>query len=340
MTGFAWLVPRTLSDAAGSASATVAAAMGRPGTEAVIKAGGVDLLDLVKETLLAPATVVNLAAVPGLDAIAADASGGLRIGAMASLAKVAADDAVTRRYPALADAAGASASPQIRQLATLAGNLLQRPRCWYFRSAADHCLRKGGHHCYALDGDNRYHAVFDNLPCAIVHPSSAATALTALGASVEIVGAGGAARRVPLADFFVLPSEDPHRENRLGAHELLTAILLPPTSAATRMAYRRLSEKAAFDWPLADAAVVLELAADGICRKAAVVLGAAAPAPHRASAAESALIGRRIDEAAARDAGRAAIAGATPLDGNAYKLPLFETLVRRTVAAAAARSAM
>jgi xanthine dehydrogenase YagS FAD-binding subunit len=336
MNRFAWTSPDTVVHAAAAASATVADTMAGPAAAspaAIMKAGGVDLLDLMKENLLAPGALVNLRGIAGLDGVGADEDGGLRVGAMTTLAKLGDDAQVQTRYPALADAVRRSASPQIRNLATVGGNLLQRPRCWYFRSAAYPCLRKGGEHCFALGGENQYHAIFDNFPCAIVHPSTLATPLVALGATVEFVDAAGAMRQVLLEDFFVTSSRDPHRENDLKPHEILTAVRLPPTPPSVRMSHLKQGEKDSFDWPLADVAVVLDSAPDGRCRSAAVILGAAAPTPHRAKAAEGVLVGERIDEAVAREAAHAALDGATPLSMNAYKLPLFETLARRAILA-------
>ena len=342
MDRFAWLGARTVSEAAVAASTTVADAMAGTAAAAggaaisVVKAGGVDVLDLLKDQLLAPATLVSLTGIGALTAIAADVAGGLRIGSMATLATLAGHPEVQRRYPALAEAVNGSASPQIRHVATLGGNLLQRPRCWYFRSPQFVCLRKGGGHCFAIPGENRYHAVFDNAECAIVHPSTAASVLVALGASVELVNAAGAVRRVRLEDFFLLPDTDVQRENDLRPHEILTAIVLPPLPATVRMVHLKQGEKESFDWPLADVAVLLDLGPEGVCRRAAIVLGAAAPAPHRARAAEAALAGRRIVDEVARQSARAALEGATPLAQNGYKLPLFETLVRRAILQAAA----
>jgi len=342
MNRFAWAGARTISQAAAAASTTVADAMTlspdamERSETSVVKAGGIDVLDLMKENLLAPRQVVSLTEIAGLDAIGEDGAG-LRIGATVTLARLADHPALRQRYPALADAAGGSASPQIRNVATLGGNLLQRPRCWYFRAAEYRCLRKGGGHCYAIPGENQYHAVFDNTPCAIVHPSTAATVLVALGATVELTNAAGAGRRVLLEDFFVAPGSDIQRENDLKPHEILTAILLPPLPASLRMAHLKQGERDSFDWPLADVAAVLDLDQEGVCRRAGIILGAAAPVPHRARAAEAALTGRRIDDSVARDAGRAALDGATPLAKNAYKLPLFEVLVRRAILAALAR---
>ncbi|MGD0421554.1 MAG: FAD binding domain-containing protein [Xanthobacteraceae bacterium] len=343
MNRFAFANARTISEAAVAASATVADAMsvspealGRSETS-VVKAGGIDLLDLLKEGLLAPSNVMNLREVPGLDAITEEEGGGLRLGPMATLATLADHPLLQQRYAAVAGALRGSASPQIRNVATLGGNLLQRPRCWYFRSHAYRCLRKGGGHCFAISGENQYHAVFDNMTCAIVHPSTVATVLVALDTTVELTDANGGTRQLPLEDFFVPPDRDLQRENDLRPQEILTAIRLPRLSPGQRAVHVRQGEKDSFDWPLADVAVALDLARDGTCKRAAIILGAVAPVPHRAKTAEAALTGKRIDESSAAEAGRAALDGATPLSRNVYKLPLLEILVRRAILKAAAQ---
>jgi xanthine dehydrogenase YagS FAD-binding subunit len=340
MNRFSWLGARSVAEAAAAASTTTAAAMSTADGAIVaegslIKAGGIDVLDLLKEGLMAPAALVSLSSVAEFDAIAEEPGGAIRIGSMITLARIAGHPLIRERYAALAEVAGSSASPQIRNVATIGGNLLQRPRCWYFRSSQYHCLRKGGDHCFALSGDNRYHAIFNNRPCAIVHPSSAATVLVALGAEVELVNADGNRRRLHLEEFLVPPSGDIRRENQIKPREVLTGVHLPRPGADVRTAYLRLGEKTAFDWPLADVAATLDRSPGGHCRRAIVVLGAAAPAPYRALSAEKALTGRKINEDAASAAARAAIEDATPLSGNAYKLPLFETLIRRVILAAA-----
>lgn len=340
MNRFEWTSPRNLAQATTAAGTTVAAAMvtqsSRPAADAtVFKAGGIDLLDLMKEGLLTPSRVLDLRALPGLDLIE-ETKDGLRVGANATLAQIAAAPVVGSRYRALAEAVGASASPQIRNIATIAGNLLQRPRCWYFRSAAHHCVRKGGYACFAFGGENQHHAVFDHNGCAIVHPSTAATALVALGAKLELVDASAQKRVVNLESFFVLPEVNLHHENTLRPGEIVTAVLLPPMSATMRSAHLKQGELDSFDWPIADVAAVLDLAPDRTCRQASIVLGSAAPIPKRAVKAEAALVGKIIDTDSARVAGRMAIAGAMPLTKNAYKLPIIETLVRRVVLAAAA----
>jgi xanthine dehydrogenase YagS FAD-binding subunit len=303
---------------------------------AAVKAGGVDLLDRMKERLDTPSRVVNIRNVPGLDHIEDNIGAGLKIGALVTLARLAESPALGR-YPAIAASAANAATPQIRNMATVGGNLLQRPRCWYFRAEEFNCLRKGGPVCYALAGENQYNAIFHNDVSAIVHPSSAAIPLVALGAKIALVSSKGE-REVPLETFFILPEKDVRRENTLGAGELLTEIRVAAPAAGTRMAYLKESEKESFDWPIAEVAVVLEMNG-ATCRRASVVLGAAAPIPYRAVAAEKALAGKPITEETARAAAKASMQGASPLDKNAYKIPVFETVVRRAILAAAASKA-
>jgi xanthine dehydrogenase YagS FAD-binding subunit len=338
---FSWQDAGSLFEAVQAADTTVARSMSKPlspqGLGTVIKAGGIDVLDLMKGELLAPATLVGVARIGELGGIGVQPDGGLRIGATVTLAAVANHPTVKSQYAALADAAISTASPQIRNVATVGGNLLQRPRCWYFRSSAYDCLRKGGDQCFAMDGDNRNHAVLNNQPCAIVHPSSILTVLAALGAALDVVRANGAQDRVSAEEFFTVPQGDFTRENLLEPHELLASVHLPKLARETHCVYLRTSDKAAFDWPHAEVAVCLTRTSDGRCRSAGIVLGAAAPAPYRARAAEAMLLNRPVDEDIAAAAARAAIENATPLAGNAYKLPLLEALVRRAILAAARR---
>jgi xanthine dehydrogenase YagS FAD-binding subunit len=341
MNRFEWMNAQTVPQAAEAAATTVADAMIRRSGESLtegavlFKAGGIDLLDFMKENLVTPRRLVNLRGVAGLDDIIEEKNGTLRIGSLVTLARLAENPIVRQRYTALAEAAGASASPQIRHVATLGGNLLQRPRCWYFRSLHHHCARKGGESCFAFGGENQYHAIFDQQGCAIVHPSTAATALVALGARIELVKASDTKREVLLEEFFKLPEVDIHSENDLKPGEIVTAIVLPPMAATIRSVHLKQGETDSFDWPIADVAVALNLTPNGTCRNASIVFGAAAPVPHRAKAAEAALAGRPINGETARAAGHAALVGAVPLTRNAYKLPIFETLVRRAVLAAA-----
>ena len=299
--------------------------------KAMVKAGGVDLMDRLKEGLDSPSRLVNILTISGLDYIKED-SGWLRIGPLVTLASIADHPLIRAQYSALADAALHAATPQIRNMATVGGNLLQRPRCWYFRNEQFHCLRKGGDRCFAHDGENEYHAIFDNQVCAIVHPSAAACALTAFGAKLEI-RSGKGVREAALEDFFIRPEQDVTREHSLQPDEILTEIRVPAPSPATRSAYTKIAQKESFDWPLAEVAVVLEQRSN-VVNRASIILGAAAPVPWRAKAGEAVLAGKILNEENARAAAKTAIEGATPLSDNAYKLPMFEAAVRRTVLAA------
>jgi xanthine dehydrogenase YagS FAD-binding subunit len=302
----------------------------RPGS--VLKAGGIDLVDRLKEHLVEPPRLVDLKTIPGLGQIALDKDGSLRIGALATLAQVAGSTVVKRSYPALASACGSAASPQIRNVATIGGNVLQRPRCWYYRLESYPCFKKGGNTCYAVAGENRYHVIFGGGPVFATHPSNAAVPLVAYGASFVIEAATGS-RVVPAADFFQLPTLDPTRENVLQDGELLKEIRLPQASG-WKSAYAEVRERQSFDWPLVSAAIALK-AAGGTIREARVVLGQVATVPWRSATAEKALVGQPVGPATAEAAAKAAVEGAQPMTDNGYKVDLVQTLVRRTVASLA-----
>lgn len=336
---FAWAAPGAISQAMAAETTTVADAMiapagAPPRNVGVYKAGGVDLLDLLKEEILAPTRIVSLSGAQELrTGINDDGQRGVRIGALTTLAEIGENRVLRERYPAFAGAAGGSASPQLRNVATLGGNLAQRPRCWYFRSAHHHCRKKGGNVCFAHGGENQYLGIFDNEACAIVHPSTGATALVAYGATIELIGPEGR-RDVTIEQFLVSPSADVRRENVLRPREVVAAVRLPPVTGATRAAHLRQNEKQEFDWPIADVAVVLD-APGGTVRRAAVVLGAAAPVPWRARAAEATLTGRRVTPQLAATASAAALEGARPLSKNGYKVQVFRALVERAILQAA-----
>ena len=301
---------------------------------ATIKAGGIDLLDLMKDGIVEPPKLVSIRNVASLRGVSVTEDG-LRLGPLTTLAEIAAHPQIQEQYAALADAAGHAATPQVRNMATLGGNLLQRPRCWYFRSSDFDCKKKGGtsEECHAIAGENQYHAVLNNANCATVHPSSAAVPLLAMNAHVELTSKRGK-RTVAMHDFYVPPEKDLINETAVQPGEVITAVFVPAPEAGTRSAYQKYGEKESFDWPLADAGVVLVM--DGAtCRKAAVVLGVAAPTPIHATGAERMLTGKRIDEATARAAGKAAMEAATPLSQNGYKVQLFHTAVYRTILLAA-----
>ncbi|MFH1568362.1 MAG: xanthine dehydrogenase family protein subunit M [Gemmatimonadota bacterium] len=294
---------------------------------AVVLAGGTDLLDRLKERLDRPERVVNLKGLRELQGI--DASAGLDIGALARIAEVAADRRVQAGYRVLAEAAASIATPQLRNMGTLGGNLCQRPRCWYFRDAQYSCLKKGGHTCFAADGRNRYHAVFGRGPCYIVHPSDAAPALVALGASLDIEGSRGP-RQVPVADFFRLPHQSLWQENMLETGEVVSRIRVPEPARGTRSTYLKFREKQSLDFAVSSVAAVLQMEG-GQVRQARVVLGGVAPVPWRAERAEAALAGRALTPEVMQAAAEAAVAGAEPLSENAYKIELTRNLVRRAL---------
>jgi xanthine dehydrogenase YagS FAD-binding subunit len=313
---------------------TVEAALSQLKNGAVVKAGGVDLLDRMKNGTDSPARLVNIRNIKELRGIQATADG-LTLGALTTLAEVAADATIRSQYTVLADACGSAATPHIRNMATVGGNLLQELQCWYFRSADFQCLRKGKDTCFAFSGLNQYHAIMDYGGCPSVAPSSAAVAVLALDGSVELVSAKGK-RTVALKDFYVRPDANPHKFNVMEEGELLTAIHIPRPAPGTKSAYQKYGEKESHDWAIADAAIVLEMDGD-TCKRAVVAMGAASPVVRRSSEAEAALTGKLITEETARTAGKAAMTNAMPLSMNAYKVQLFPVAVYRTVLLAAGK---
>ena len=327
MRPFSYARPATLEEARSLLSAAA-----RP------KGGGMDLLDLAKRGVSTPDLLVDLRGVPGLDEIRAGDDGTLRLGARATLARIATSAEVARSCPAIADAAADAATPQVRNVATLAGNLLQRPRCAYFRDPFFDCLKRGGKTCPSLEGEHREGAVFANALCCSVHASNLAPALIACGARIEILKGfadGKPEMRTAEAEgFFVRPDEDPLREARLEPAEVITSFVVPDARAS---AYVEVDQKQSFDWASASCAVALEMA-DGKVTAARVVLGAVAPIPWIARAASEALIGNALDEATLADVCASAVEGATPLRDNAHKVRLVKVVVRRALHRAAARA--
>ncbi len=293
-------------------------------------AGGMDLLALMKDYIAQPERLVN---VKGLDrTIARTPQGGLRIGAAVTLTQLAENADARRMYPSLTDAAAEAGTPQIRNLGTVGGNINQRPRCWYFRNEEFNCLKKGGARCYAVDGENQYHAIFGDGPCHIVHPSSLAVPAVALNAKFRLVGPAGE-RVVDAGDYFQMPDRNLFGETVLAPNELLTHVLLPPTGGARTATYE-VRFKQSHDWPLAFASVALSMSGDTV-RGARIVMGAVAPIPWRSAAAEQALVGKRLTEEAAMSAADAAVRGAKPMTLNAYKVQIARTAVKRAIMKAA-----
>lgn len=297
-------------------------------------AGGTDLLGCLRDRVFEAQTLVSLSGIRDLRGISETAEGGLRIGALTTIAEIAQDDIVRRRYAALAEAAASVGSPQLRNQGTLGGNLCQRPRCWYYRGASP-CLRKGGDLCFALAGENRYHGIFGGDPCYFAHPSDTAPALLALGAHLRLAGPH-ASRTLPLEGFHVPPSEDVRRDTRLEQGDILAEVLLPPSSAALRSTYRKVRTRAAWDFALVGAAIALRLDGRRI-KEARIALSGVAPTPWRAKAAEQTLTNQTLDPATITRAATAATTDAQPLEQNAYKVPLLRGLVEERLTVLAQR---
>jgi xanthine dehydrogenase YagS FAD-binding subunit len=287
-------------------------------------AGGTDLLGCLHDGVFDASTVVSLGGLDELRGIEKTGDGGLRIGAMTTIAEIAASEVVRERFPGLSQAASDVASPQLRNQGTLGGNLCQRPRCWYFRGQF-HCAKKGGDDCFAVDGENRYHAIVGGGPCFIVHPSDTAPMLVALGAVARIRGPKGS-RALPLEEFFVLPGQSLEKENVLEPGEIVTEVVLPPPEGDRRSSYRKVRERQSWDFALVSVALAVLRSGDRVT-DARVVFGGVAPVPWRSQATEAVLRGQRIDYEVAVRAADAAIADASPLEQNGYKVPLLHAAI-------------
>ena len=296
-------------------------------------AGGQDLLTSLKAYIVRPNRVVNLKTIAGLDKIEMDGAGagGVKIGANATVAQIEEHPEIKAKFPGLAEAAFSIATPQIRNLGTVGGNLCQRPRCWYFRLENYDCRKKGGQECFAKDGENKYNAVLGGGRSNYVHPSDLAPMLVALGASVTIAGAEGK-RTMPLGEFFVLPEKDVRRETVLKEGEIVTEIQVPASLMAAKSTYLKFKERDSLDFAIAAVAAALELGPDKMVRQARIVLGGVATIPWRCPAAEAYLVGKPINDQTQGEAAKLALEGAKSMGQNGYKIPLTQTLVRRALA--------
>jgi xanthine dehydrogenase YagS FAD-binding subunit len=297
------------------------------GRAAAFVGGGSDLLALVKDRIIRPDVLVNLKTVRNLDQVTPSAAG-VALGGQITLATLSADRTVRRDYPVLAEAAGSVATPQIRNVGTLAGNVCQRPWCWYYRNGFP-CYKAGGNRCFSVVGENQQHAIFGGGPSYIVHPSDTATALVALDATFRLAGPSGE-RTVKGEEFFVLPRQNAARENVLGDEDLLVSFMLPAMKAGTRSGYFKVLDRQAWTHAVVSVAAVLEMD-QRICRRARVVLGGVAPVPWRLPQVEDLLTNQEISQELAARAGEMAVTGARPLAKNAYKIPLTKAAVRRTL---------
>jgi xanthine dehydrogenase YagS FAD-binding subunit len=297
--------------------------------KAAFLAGGTTLLDLMKLRVESPAQLVDINAVP-LNKIEAT-DGGLRVGALVSNTDLAYHDAVRKDFPALSEALLSGASPQLRNMASVGGNLMQRTRCYYFRDGISPCNKnRPGSGCAALEGFNRIHAVLGGSDqCIATHPSDMAVALVALDAVVKVRGPKGE-RSIKVTDFHLLPGEKPERETALEHGELITAVELTRSPLAAHSHYLKVRDRASYEFALASAAVALEVK-DGVISAARLALGGVATKPWRAFEAEKALVGQKPTEAVFAAAAKAALQGAKPQKYNKFKIELAQRTVVRAL---------
>jgi len=323
MIRFEYVSPNSVKQALGLLSANWG--------EAEILAGGTDLLALMKDYVVTPKRMVNIKQLPGMHAITAERDE-LRIGALVTLDRIADAAQIRRDYPALAQCVADAASPQIRNMATIGGNLCQRPRCWYFRNGMGLLPRTADGKSLVVEGDNRYHAILGNEgPAYFVSPSTIAPMLIAYGTRLLVTGPTGD-REVDVEKFFRIPMSENEREHDLKANELITAVVVPPAKGVRAASYEVL-QRASFDWPLATAAVALQMNGS-VVRSARIVMGAVAPVPWVSQEAAQAIAGKSIDERTASAAGEVAVSKARPLGHNDYKVKLAAVAVKRALLAA------
>jgi xanthine dehydrogenase YagS FAD-binding subunit len=303
------------------------------GTKAKVLAGGSDLVTGVMKDWVHgpgmpyPEVLIDITTIPELTGINVSGSG-LNIGAATTLTDIVESEDIQKTWPVLSEAAFSVASPLIRNFGTLGGNLNQRPRCWFLRGENFPCYKKGGDFCFAVTGDNTYHAIIGGELCYIVHPSDTATALLALNAKATIAGPSGQ-REVAFDDYFIGPREDVLRENILQANELMVSVQVPTPAANTKMAWTKLKDRQVYDFALTSVAVVATLEG-GTWKEGRIVLGGVAPVPWRAEVVEQALVGKDI-KSAAQTAAALIRNEARPLSNNAYKVDIAVGLTERTV---------
>jgi xanthine dehydrogenase YagS FAD-binding subunit len=324
---FEYASPSSVQQAVGLLSATWG--------DSEILAGGTDLLGRMKDYVSTPKRVVNIKNLPGLHAISRD-NGGVRIGTLVTLDRIMDATDIRQNYPALAQAVAEAASPQIRNMATIGGNICQRPRCWYYRRGFGLLPKTPDGKPLVTEGDDRYHAILGNDgPAYFVSPSTIAPMLIAYNARVRISGPDGA-REIPLEKFFRIPQSEIDREHDLKANEIVTDIFVP-AAKGIRAANYEVRQKAAFDWPLATASVALQMSGNTV-QSARIVMGAVAPVPWVSQEAADAVSGKSIDEQTASAAGAGAVGKARPLSQNAYKVKLASVAVKRALLLAAGQS--
>ena len=313
---------RSLADAVAAASAAAAR-----GQAFAFSGGGTDLIQQIKDGTNQADVVINLRTVREARAVVVSPTE-TRIGGLITLSELAAHAALTGPWAVLREAAASVGTPQIRNAATLAGNITQRPWCWYYRNGFP-CFKAGGSHCFSEHGEHQQHAIFGGGPSFSVHPSDLAPALVALGATFEVLGPDGP-RHLTAAELFVLPSQNPARENTLGATDLLTGVRIPTPAVDTVSTYLKITDRAA--WTHAEVSVAVVLQGEGTrIQTASVVLGGVAPMPWRLPEVEQWLRGQALSAPVAGQAGALAMAHAQPLAKNGHKVPMTSAAVERAL---------
>ncbi len=301
--------------------------------KAKVVAGGTDLVDgIMKDWIQGkgmplPDKLIDITTIPEMVGIKV-ANDSATIGAATTISAIAESPELIKGWKVLADALSTIASPEIRNLGTLGGNINQRPRCWYLRGENFDCYKKGGDFCFAVTGDNRYHAIIGGELCYMVHPSDAATALLALNASATVAGTGGT-RTVPFDSYFTGPREDVLRENVLKPDEMMVNVTIPRLPANTTSAWNKLKFRQVFDFALVSVAVVVTQE-NGVWKDGRIVLGGVSPVPYRAKSVEQALAGKNIKDNA-KAAAQTIKTVSRPMSANAYKVDVAMTLVERTL---------
>ncbi len=301
---------------------------------AQVIAGGSDLLGWIKDDLVGPGSpradiLVDIRTIANTNYIKFDAATGLKLGPLTTITSIAESREIQQNYPLLAKAATLPASPAIRNVGTIGGNIMQRPRCWYLRGKDFNCYKKGGDFCFAVTGENQYHAILEGELCYIVHPSDTAPALIALNASAKIAGPSGM-KDVSFDKFFIGPRTNVLKETILEHNEILAEISIPKSAEGTKSAYFKVTQRDVYDFAIVGVAVNAQVEG-GVWKDGRVVLSGVAPTPHRSTAAEEALKGQKIDEKVAKEVGERAMLKARPMSQNTYKVDIAKNLIARAV---------
>lgn len=317
MRKFDYLQPNTLEEAS---KMTLSA------EETMLYGGGTDALSLIKKDIYKPQKVINLKKISALNKIEFNDKE-LRIGALVTISEIAKDPSIKERFNVLHIAAKEIASPQLRNMGTIGGNLCQRPRCWYYRDDFD-CIRKGGGECFAYEGRNKYHCVIGGDPCYIVHPSDMGVALTALDAKINIYSEKNGEKIIPINDFFILPSDDLMAENILQPGEIVKEIIIDMKNAGTKSNYVKFKERETWDFAIVSVAASIRTN-DNKILDGKIVFGGVAPKPWIDKEFNKLLPGLKLNESSIEEAVKIILKDAVPLKENGYKIPLIRNLTKR-----------